>query len=553
MKRYLTYRWILLALGMVTLVTLTGMNVYNLVSLERTTVEANRDGQRTKVLEFTSSVFNRFSPAVRIFWPLNIEGMHEQWSADGTMPDEFLNVLATMSADSMYSAIYFAPGSFSSCVENGQIYKFDPSKGDLVLTSDAPKIVCDGIGLIRTRTNMLLDEYRFNTKRLFDANRTMNVAFINHRGHGIVGYVSYVINQEYMNKTYLPQELAIHFGSKAESGMSVWVYDWLRGEVVVTNAPDVEYDRRNITISQRFQDVLDTWTVAATFDETIVMAASANSLIRNLAVMGIVVLLLILSIVFIFILAQKERELAMRQAGFLANVTHELKTPIAVMQAAGENLADGRVTDPTRLKSYGDHIYTEAIRLRKMVDKLLDVAKTESGQMTLQKSKVDVASLIHQVLAAHRHLFQEVSVEPKVEVSNSLSHIMADTDSLDTILSNLIENAIKYSGPNPFLAVRAFESGKSVVIEIEDHGFGIAPTHQKLVFEKFYRVEDTLTARTKGHGLGLSIVKTMTELNGGAVTLISTPGKGSVFQLTFPAMVESQSNREPQNHLSYAH
>lgn len=553
MKRYLTYRWILLAFGMATLVLLTGMNVYNLVNLERTTVEANRDGQRTKVLEFTSSVFNRFSPAVRVFWPLNIEAMHEEWSADGTMPDEFLNVLATMSADSMYSAIYFAPGSFSSCLENGQIYKFDPDKKDLVRATDAPKMVCDGIGLIRTRTNMLLDEYRFNTKRLFDADRTMNVAFINHRGHGIVGYVSYVINQDYMSESYLPQELAIHFGSKAQSGMSVWVYDWLRGEVVATNVPDVEYNRRDITISQRFQDVLDTWTVAATFDETIVMAASANSLFRNLAMMGIVVLLLILSIVFIFILAHKERELALRQAGFLANVTHELKTPIAVMQAAGENLADGRVTDPTRLKTYGDHIYTEAIRLRKMVDKLLDVAKTESGQMTLQKHKVDVGSLVHQVMAAHRHLFQEASMEPLIEVSNALPNIMADSDSMDTILSNLIENAIKYSGKSPYLAIRAVESGKSVVIEVEDHGPGIAPQHQKLVFEKFYRVEDTLTARTKGHGLGLSIVKTMTELNGGSVALKSTPGKGSIFQLTFPAVLESQTNRESQNNLTYAH
>jgi signal transduction histidine kinase len=534
MKRFLTYRWTLLALGMVTLVTLTGMNVYNLVSLERTTVEASRDGQRTKVLEFSSSVFNRFSPAVRVFWPLNIEALHEEWQTRSAMPEEFTQALAQMAADSMYSAIYFAPAAFTSCAEGGEMYRFDASTRALVRTTDAPKMVCDGIGLIRTRVNMLLDEYRFNTKRLFDANRTMNVALINHRGHGIVGYVSYVVNQDYLRRIYIPQELEIHFGSKEESGMSVWVYDWLRGEVIATNVPGQEYDRRNITIGQRFQDILDTWTVAAAFDETGVMAASKASLIRNLTAMGVVVFLLILSIVFIFILAQKERELAVRQAGFLANVTHELKTPIAVMQAAGENLSDGRVSDPAKLKTYGMHIHTEAVRLRKMVDKLLDVAKTESGQLQLKPMRVDVREWIEGTLRSHASLLADAGITPVVEITAGLPQILADADSLDPILGNLIENAVKYRGENAYLAVRAGIHPRGVVVEVEDHGVGIPSSALKHVFDKFYRVEDSLTARTKGHGLGLSIVKILTELNGGTVSVKSVVGKGSIFQLTFP-------------------
>jgi signal transduction histidine kinase len=414
------------------------------------------------------------------------------------------------------------------------MYRFDPASRTLVRTNDAPKMVCDGVGLIRTRVNMLLDEYRFNTKRLFDANRTMNVALINHRGHGIVGYVSYVVNQDYLRRIYLPQELEIHFGSKEESGMSVWVYDWLRGEVIATNVPGQDYDRRSITIGQRFQDILDTWTIAAAFDETGVMAASKASLIRNLTAMGVVVFLLILSIVFIFILAQKERELAVRQAGFLANVTHELKTPIAVMQAAGENLSDGRVSDPAKLKTYGMHIHTEAIRLRKMVDKLLDVAKTESGQLQLKPMPVDVREWIEGTLQAHASLLAEAGIVPKLDIAPELPRILADPDSLDPILGNLIENAVKYRGEGTYLAIKAAPNSRAVVIDIEDHGVGIPSASLKHVFDKFYRVEDSLTARTKGHGLGLSIVKTLTELNGGTVSVKSVVGKGSVFQLTFP-------------------
>lgn len=534
MKRFLTYRWTLLFVGMVTLVTLTTMNVVNLVSLERTTVEASRDGQRTKVLEFSSSVFNRFSPAVRVFWPLNVEALHEEWQSARVMPEDFTSALAEMAADSLYSAVYFAPASFTSCAEAGEMYLFDPSTRGLVRTNDAPKMVCDGIGLIRTRVNMLLDEYRFNTKRLFDANRTMNVALINHRGQGIVGYVSYVVNQYYLHDSFLPEQLSVHFGTKEESGMSVWVYDWLRGEVVATNVPGVAYDRRNITIGQRFQDILDTWTVAASFDETTVMAASKTSLIRNLTAMGVVVFLLILSIVFIFILAHKERALAVRQAGFLANVTHELKTPIAVMQAAGENLSDGRVSDPAKLKTYGMHIHTEAVRLRKMVDKLLDVAKTESGQLILKPVAVDVSERIRSTIHAHETLFAEAGVVPVVEVAPELPQVMADSDSLEPILGNLIENAVKYRGAASHLAIRAFLTGRDVTIEVEDHGVGIPSNALKHVFDKFYRVEDSLTARTKGHGLGLSIVKTLTELNGGSVGVRSVEGKGSTFHITLP-------------------
>jgi signal transduction histidine kinase len=111
---------------------------------------------------------------------------------------------------------------------------------------------------------------------------------------------------------------------------------------------------------------------------------------------------------------------------------------------------------------------------------------------------------------------------------------MADSDSLEPILGNLSENAVKYRGAETHLAIRAFQTGRNVTIEVEDHGVGIPSNAIKHVFDKFYRVEDSLTARTKGHGLGLSIVKTLTELNGGSVGVRSVEGKGSTFHITLP-------------------
>jgi signal transduction histidine kinase len=115
-----------------------------------------------------------------------------------------------------------------------------------------------------------------------------------------------------------------------------------------------------------------------------------------------------------------------------------------------------------------------------------------------------------------------------------LLRVLADPDSLEPILGNLIENAVKYRGTGDFLAIRAHQSGRVVVIEVEDHGVGIPPNAVKHVFDKFYRVEDSLTARTKGHGLGLSIVRTLTELNGGTVGVKSVVGKGSIFHISLP-------------------
>ncbi len=534
MKRYFTSRWLLLGLGLAALVGLTGMNVYTLVRLQQATVQSSQDAQRNKVSEFNAAVANRFNPAVRAFWPLNVEALEGTWRAERRLPDDFTAVLATLSRDSLYAAVYFAPGSFVSCGIGSEVYRFVPETEQLVRIEQPPRAVCDGIGLIRTRVNVLIEEYRWNTKRLFDANRTMNIALINHRGNGIAGYVSLEIDNTYFQRRYLPREMASVFGTREETGISAWIYDWLRGEVVLTNDPTATFERRTVSMSQRFPDILDTWTTAARFDTTPVLVESNNSLWRNLLALGVATLLLVSTIVFMFVLAQRERALALRQAGFLANVTHELKTPIAVMQAAGENLADGRVSDPTRLKAYGTHIQTESMRLRRMIDKLLDVAKTEAGRYPFKPEPYVMADLVDRYL-------KESGEQADTRLESAV-RVVVDRDHFDTILGNLVENARKYGGDTGYVGIRVSRQGRRAVLEVEDRGIGIPPESIKRVFEKFYRVENADTARTKGHGLGLSIVKSLTELNGGRVEVRSTLGSGTTFRISFPITDRTHAN-----------
>lgn len=320
--------------------------------------------------------------------------------------------------------------------------------------------------------------------------------------------------------------------------MNVWLRNWTQNEIIASNTTE-EYSRRKIDIWQRFPDLFDDWQLEVQVTNDSAAAAANASLIKNLVVLGIAVLFLLGALVFMFVTAQRERELAQRQAGFLANVTHELKTPLAVMQAAGENLADGRVDDQNRLKSYGNHIYNEAIRLRRMIDKLLDVAKADAGQSLIESKPVFLNDLLSRYLHENRDYIENKGFTLETDIEEPVPPVMIDTDSFETIIGNLIENALKYSEEEKELSVSLHHRDKNIIIKVRDSGVGIPKSAQKHVFDKFYRVEDAMTAETKGHGLGLSIVRNLVQLNGGSVTVDSEEGKGSVFTVTFPVMDES--------------
>ena len=241
--------------------------------------------------------------------------------------------------------------------------------------------------------------------------------------------------------------------------------------------------------------------------------------------LGVAVFVLFGALIFIFINAQRERELAERQAGFLANITHELKTPLTVMQAAGENLSDGRVTESKRLKSYGDHIYNESVRLKRMIEKLLDAAKVDSGQLSTEQAPHFLQDLTAEFVEANRGYIEDQGFTFTFTHDDNLPLVMVDADHIETALNNLVENAMKYSRDEKDISVKVEKKDGFVAISVSDNGTGIPKSSLRYIFDKFYRVEDTLTAKTKGHGLGLSIVKNMVELNGGTINVKSDYGK----------------------------
>ncbi|MGD8748069.1 MAG: HAMP domain-containing sensor histidine kinase [Balneolaceae bacterium] len=538
MKRYGSLRWFLLATGVIAILGLTGMNVYSLYALKKNTLESTQENKKLQIAEFTDKIRYRFFESLFGLGSSDIKRLEKNFNATGQFNSQVNALLDKAAKDSIYDAIYFIPSDSDVCHEHANILKYDASSHRFQKTPQYSEVVCDGMGIARTQMKSLINQYKYNNKIIFDSHRSITIVLVTPSNHSIFGYLTMPINQNFLRNRYLPRKLADRFGHPENSGMNVWLRDWTSNQIIASSNPTAKYDRKKIQYEQNFPDFFDYWKLEVSFTETPTVAASNASLFKNLVVLGAAMILLLGALVFMFISAQKERALAERQAGFLANVTHELKTPLAVMQAAGENLADGRVKDEQRLKTYGNHIYNEAVRLRKMIEKLLDVAKSDAGQSLIEPAPESIGDLIKSYLDEHRRYIENKGFTLDLSIEEDLPTVMIDADSFETILSNLIENAMKYTRDEKYLGITLQANKKNIELEIVDHGVGMIKKDISHIFDKFYRAEDTLTAQTKGHGLGLSIVKNLVQLNGGTIKVSSEPGKGSIFAVSFPILVE---------------
>lgn len=540
-KKSDTTRWFFFGIAILAVFALTVMNIYSLYALRDSTIEAAKENRKSQLEEYTNHVSHHFYKPFRGIRNLDMNDLEDSWEVTGQFPHHFNQVLFSTLEDSLFSDIYYITDKGNGCHKpEYPVYKFDYQSGQFLISIDTPKEVCDGFGISISGLNTItLDDYRFNNKLAFDAHRTMTSALINLDDHSVLGHINFVINQDYLINRLLKPALESKFTSPEESGMVVWLRDWMQDEILLSSSDEYIYSREIVDIRQRFPGFLDNWNLYATYLTSPAVAATQASLNRNLIVLGIAVFVLFGALFFIFINAQKEREFTQRQSVFLANVTHELKTPLAVMQAAGENISDGRVTDGSSLKSYGEHIYQEAVRLRKMIDQLLDVAKVDSGQTVVNSSAHRLDELVKNYFEKNSDYIKNNGFTIEINSSENLPMVLVDSDHVETILGNLVENSIKYSSKQKSMIINLFSTNKTVGFSIIDNGDGIPKKSQKNIFKKFYRVENSMTSKIKGHGLGLSIVKNLVELNGGEINVKSDLGKGAEFSVHFRPLTGS--------------
>ncbi|HEX2267363.1 MAG TPA: ATP-binding protein [Actinomycetota bacterium] len=216
----------------------------------------------------------------------------------------------------------------------------------------------------------------------------------------------------------------------------------------------------------------------------------------------------------------------------VANVSHELKTPISALRARLENLLDG-VEKPT--PEILAVMLNQSERLSRLVDQLLDLSQLESGAVPLAREPVELAPLVQRVAGDVRVSRPERTVEVRSEVPLDLPRVDADPERLHQVLFNLLDNAYRFTPSGGVVTVRAARDNGALRVSVLDTGPGIPEEHLPLVFERFYRADPSRSREDGGTGIGLAIARSVVEAHGGKIWAESTVGRGSTFSFVLPA------------------
>ena len=245
-------------------------------------------------------------------------------------------------------------------------------------------------------------------------------------------------------------------------------------------------------------------------------------------------IVLILGILYLLKNISKEMTLARMKTDFVANVSHELRTPLALIRMHAETLEMGRVPSEERKQQYYKTIMSESTRLTQLINNILDFSKIESHKKEYHLEQDDIKECVIQTLGVYGYHLHTKGFQLEQKIDSSVPKIVMDREAVTQALINLLDNAVKFSQNEKKIIVMLESRQNHVVLSVQDFGVGIAESEHKKIFDKFYRVENSLIHNTKGSGLGLNLVKHIMDVHNGKVTVTSQVGVGSTFSLSFP-------------------
>lgn len=231
---------------------------------------------------------------------------------------------------------------------------------------------------------------------------------------------------------------------------------------------------------------------------------------------------------------RRSAELAEMQTDFVAHVSHQLKTPLSLLSAATETLQMDRIRSPEKLAEYLDTIRAEAARLSTLVQRVLEFSRLQQ-QRSYEFEELDLGALTRETVEAFAHGLPSHRFSLDLPASGSGPLVRADPAALEQVIANLLDNAVKYSGPIKETTVRVRAERTLAVVEVTDRGAGVSPADQARIFERFYRAPSA--AHRPGFGLGLPIVRELLRAHGGLVDVVSLPDVGSTFRVSLPRII----------------
>ena len=430
--------------------------------------------------------------------------------------------------------------SFSN--DRGLLF-FEPTCETFKPPSWSPEVKAAHMAVAPWKTIVHKDGGRLETVRLMveekDPNYRILLYPITDDASKLVGVAGMTLDEDFFKATVLrtaiKKALVDQFPDEKRVPL-VFIKD-SRDDVLYYASTPVKKDKDHwkVDASQKFSFVFTDWTIGLKSRHSTPAAVARRNFLVNIGLSAALATALLGGLMLALRTASREMKLSEMKNDFVSNVSHELRTPLASIRVFGEFLRLGRVDNPEKIREYGDYIENESRRLTQLINNILDFASIESGRKTYRFERCDVREVVCQTLKTFEVRLRQDGFNIQVEgAQTTLPPARIDAGAIAQSLSNLLDNAVKYSKDRKDIQVSLRRDGDFIVISVQDHGIGIPRDEQQKIFDRFHRIGTGLVHDVKGSGLGLSIVRHIVEAHRGQVTVESRPGEGSVFSIHLP-------------------
>jgi signal transduction histidine kinase len=402
--------------------------------------------------------------------------------------------------------------------------------------------------LVKTRMAIVAFTEEINGRKYYVQAQMRFESFARERMTSVVGFA---VDADRLRAEYIPALLrdrlanvqqpvgfpSLEVAVLAEDGTRIFESDPSRADdmpVDERNFAIIFFDKELVAFAAPYEQQREIWGLRTGYGPQSIPDLVSASTRPQRALMFVLAAAMSLGVFLVAGAAAREVRVAELKSNFVASVSHDLKTPLALIQLFAETLELGRVRTPERAQEYYRIINGEAKKLTRLIENILDFSRMEAGLRPYRMEPADLGAMVTRVLARMETQFAQGNFVVTAQVAPDLPRVLADEGATEQAIENLLANAIKYSGDARRIEVHARRAGDQVQISVTDHGIGISRREQARIFRKFYRVQRDLGGGPQGTGLGLAIVDHTMRGHGGEVRVTSEPQRGSTFTLHFP-------------------
>jgi len=377
----------------------------------------------------------------------------------------------------------------------------------------------------------------------------------------VTGFLGFMVDADFLRTSYFPALIQRRLAAVQQSigfpPLDIHLLDGDGKPVTATGqspastrfvdertVPLVFFDRELLEYAAPYEQRRETWRVRTGYGELTIPEIVSASTRPQMALMIVLALVMAGGVFFVAGAAAREVRVAELKSNFVASVSHDLKTPLALIQLFAETLELGRVRTQERAHEYYRIINTEARKLTRLIENILDFSKMEAGLRPYRMVATDLGALTTQVLTEMSSQFDQTHFKVRSSVDPDLPRVLIDEDAVEQAIENLLANAMKYSGESRDIDVHVGRANRHVAVSVRDHGIGIPRREQRRIFRKFYRINNGLGGGPQGCGLGLAIVDHTMRGHGGFVGVDSEPDRGSTFTLHFPIAAGATAEKD---------